>query len=585
VECEDFKILCIAYDFEGKQGVIDLVRDVMPEWLIRVILDPSIIKKAFNATFERICLSRHFGVKYISPIGWQCTNIQSARDGIIGNLAVVSKALGDVEKLSTGKELIKFFSIPKKDGSFNNPLEFKEKFNEFKHYCQVDVQAEKSIITHNGFDFDLYIESEKINDRGIKVNIALCKNAVINCEAYKNQTLEDLKELTCLVNPNSHVQFKKWLNEQGYPLESTNKETLKALSLQNLSPIVNKAIDLKLSLSATSVTKYQKMLDMVCEDGRVRGIHRMNGGATGRFSGQGIQGQNLPRGHIDEDKRKELIEGGTLTPDECKQLIRSAIEGDFLVADFSSIEALVLAWLVDDKDRLIAFKNGLDIYKVTATKIYNVAYEDVNKDQRQTAKIAELAFGYQGGVNAAIQFGAKKVLSDIEIEELVKKWRGNNPKIVNFWYGIQEAFKNVIKTKKAIAFGKLLVYYKQNNIYIRCPSGIDISYPSPQIVEGRFGETIAYTRVRKGQLVQEFTYGGKLVENITQAVAFHILRQAILNLKDYKIVMHVHDEIVVEKDKFWESLDDLIYEMTKKLPWAEDLPLKAEGFISNFYKK
>jgi len=636
-ESPDFSILCLAWDYKDEKGIIDFKSgESLPEWLKSAILDPNITKVAFNATFERVCLSRHIlGNGFIHPKGWVCKMISSAHDGIIGSLKVCAEHYGEVEKLSTGKDLIKLFCIPRKkdekkinklkieekeiydlieaggnDGGdiadwsprlqeleeelsqlekvFNEPSDFPSEWEEFKHYCQVDVEAEKSIITNNGFDKELYIQSELINDRGIKINEAMCENAVLTCTEFKLNTIDKLKKLTGLDNPNSHVQFKQWLAANGHPMVSTDKKHCEALMDEIPSTSkVYEVLETKISMSATSVTKYQKMLDMMCLDGRVRGIHFMNGGATRRFSGKGVQGQNMAKGVIDSNKRQDLIEGGALTPDECKALVRSAIEGDFLIVDFTSIEKLVMSWLVDDFESLEAFDKGMDLYIRAASKIYGKPYGSIPKDslERKTGKVAELAFGYQGARGAAVAFGADKFMTLDEIDELVVKWRAANPKIVEYWYSLQTAFMEVITKKAPIKHGKLYLYYNNKNVYIRLPNGLELSYPDAGITQGKYGFSPCYTRVRKRVLTREETYGGKLFENVVQSIAFMLLRETILRLKDWDVVMHIHDEVVVERKYPWQTLSMLISIMTKPVTWCPGLKLKADGFESKYYEK
>jgi DNA polymerase bacteriophage-type len=586
-ESPDFKILCMAWDYQGVKGIIDFMNgEEIPEWILSAIHDEKVTKVAFNATFERICLSSHLGIKYLSPKSWLCTMISAAHDGIIGGLKVVAEHYKATAKLSTGKELIKLFCIPKKDGTFNDPSLFPQHWADFKHYCQVDVEAEKSIKTNNGFDSTLYVQSELINDRGIKINRTMCENAVQTCQEFKLNTLDKLKKLTNLSNPNSHVQFKHWLSTQGYPMVSTDKNhCLELLDDITVPQIVREVLETKISMSATSVTKYQKMLDMQCRDGRVRGIHFMNGGATRRFSGKGVQGQNMARGDIDNDKRQELIEGGTLTPDECKALVRSAIEGDFIIADFTSIEKLVMSWLVGDTESLEAFDKGLDLYILSASKIYNKPYDQVTKDERKVAKVAELAFGYQGARGAAIAFGADKFMTLDEIDALVIKWRENNQKIVRTWYALQDAFLQVIATRSRAVVGRIVLYYRNDGLYIILPNGLELSYPNPEVIQGKYGFVPQYSRIRKRILCKEETYGGKIFENIVQSIAFMLLRETLLRLKDWSVVMHIHDEVVVEKRYPWQSLNMLVAAITKPVPWAPGLKLKADGFESAYYRK
>jgi DNA polymerase len=591
-ESPDFSILCLAWDYEDEKGIIDFkAGEKLPEWLRSAILNPNITKVAFNATFERICLSRHILESgFIHPKGWMCKMIASAHDGIIGSLKVCAEHYGAIEKLSTGKELIKLFCLPRKKDEkvFNEPSDFPSEWEEFKHYCQVDVEAEKSIITNNGFDEELYIQSELINDRGIKVNRAMCENAVVTCQEFKLNAMDKLKKITGLANPNSHVQMKQWLAANGHPMTSTDRKHCEELMKElPTTSKVYEALETKISMSATSVSKYQKMLDMMCLDGRVRGIHFMNGGATRRFSGKGVQGQNMAKGNIDSTKRQELIEGGALTPDECKALVRSAIEGDFLIVDFTSIEKLVMSWLVDDFESLEAFDKGMDLYIRAASKIYNKPYESISKDsiERKTGKVAELAFGYQGARGAAVAFGADRFMTLDEIDELVVKWRAANPKLVEYWYSLQAAFMDVITKKAPIQHGKLYIYYRDKGVYIRLPNNLELSYPNAGITQGKYGFSPCYTRIRKRVLTREETYGGKIFENVVQSIAFMLLRETILRLKDWNIVMHIHDEVVVEKKYPWQTLSMLISIMTKSIPWCPGLKLKADGFVSNYYEK
>ena len=627
----DFEILLVAYAF-GKQPVriVDLARgDTLPKEFTEALLDPTVRKLAHNAVFERQCFSE-IGL-VTPPEVWECTAIKSAYCGLPLSLAQVSAALRLDEngkaKLATGKALIKYFCVPCKPTRTNGhryrnlPQHDLEKWEEFKEYCKMDVEAEREI-DHQlssyhipDFERENYILSEKINDRGVLIDLAFAKNATEIDHIYTTGLLKRAKELTGLENPNSPAQLKGWLSE------ATGKEitTLAKVHLQNLiqeteSGAVLEVLKLRKKLAKSSTKKYLSMLECACDDHRARGLLQFYGASrTGRWAGRLIQLQNLPQNHLEalEAARQAIADGdyelATMLYDDISntlsQLIRTALiakEGHtFAVADFSAIEARVIAWLAGEKWRLDVFNTHGKIYEASASMMFNVPIEDCQKGAgnglRAKGKVAELALGYQGAVGALKTMGGERMgLSELEMETIVKKWRKANPKIVELWKTVNGCAMRAIRTKKKITTkdGKLAFKYDGRTLRIKLPSGRCLFYYAPRIGKNKFNsEAIKYRGMNQTTKQWTFidTYGGKLVENIVQAIARDLLAYAMINLdkEGFQIVLHVHDEAACEipTKNQKQTLEKMCDIMGKAPEWAKGLPLDADGYLTPFYKK
>ena len=615
-EAEDFAILLFGYAVDsGAVQVIDVANgERIPQEILDALTDDKITKWAFNANFERVCLSRYLSdlgmlhtterACFLSPHSWRCTMVWSAYMGLPLSLAAVGRVLGlEEQKMNEGKALIRYFSTP----PFHEPTG--AKWELFKSYNRRDVEVEMAIQQRLSkypvppSVWEEYVLDQEINDRGIRLDMPLVENAVQIDEITKNQLLDRMKSLTGLENPNSVMQMKAWLKEQGVETESLDKKTVAAL-LANVPTPLKEVLELRQQLAKSSVKKYQAMQNTVCSDGRARGMFQFYGAnRTGRFSGRHIQLQNLPRNYlIDLECARDLVRQGNYAalemlyesvPDVLSQLTRTAFipkEGrKFIVADFSAIEARVLSWLAKEKWRMDTFAKNGDIYCATASRMFhcNVVKHGENGHLRQYGKVAELSSGYGGSVGALKAFGAlESGMKEEELKPLVDAWRTANPHIVDFWWAVDRAAKDCIKERSKQVTHGIRFIYQSGMMFIQLPSGRRLSYVKPRIGENQFGgESITYMGLNLSKKWARIeSYGPKLVENITQAISRDILCYAMQTLRSMDIVAHVHDEIIIECDEHI-SLSSVSEQMARTPPWADGLLLRADGFECNFYQK
>lgn len=620
-EAPDFEILLFAYSADGAPvQSVDLAHgEALPKEIRAALEDPTVTKWAFNASFERICLSRWLGLSsgtYLDPSQWCCSMVWSAYLGLPLSLAGVGAVLKlEKQKLEAGRYLIRYFCQPcaptKVNGGRmrNRPEDAPEKWALFKSYNLRDVETELAIqqklarFPVPDFVWDEYHLDQKINDRGIRLDLSLVENAIRMDTLSRAELTEQMQRLTILENPNSVKQLKTWLTERGLEVESLGKKEVSAL-LRDAPPELAEVLLLRRQLAKNSVRKYQAMQNCVCADGRVHGMFMFYGAnRTGRFSGRLVQLQNLPQNHMsDLEQARALVRKGdydTLqmlydsVPDVLSELIRTAFVpydgGKFIVADFSAIEARVIAWLAGEQWRLDVFKNGGDIYCASASQMFHVPVvkHGINGHLRQKGKIAELALGYGGSVGALKAMGALEMgLSEAELKPLVDAWRGSNPNIVRLWWEVDEAVKETISDKAASETHGIRFEYESGFLFITLPSGRRLAYVKPRIEENRFGgESVTYEGVggtKKWERLE--SYGPKFVENIVQAVSRDILCHAMKTLRCCSIVAHVHDELIIEADTAV-SLDAVCEQMSRTPPWAKGLILRADGYETQFYKK
>ena len=615
-EAEDFAILLVGYSVDGGAvEVIDLANgDRIPQEILDALTDDSVIKWAFNANFERVCLSRYLSdlgmlhttedARFLSPRSWRCTMVWSAYMGLPLSLAAVGRVLRlEEQKMTEGKALIRYFSTP----PFHEPTG--EKWERFKSYNRRDVEVEMAI-QQRLFKYPVpqsvweeYVLDQEINDCGIRLDMPFVENAVQIDALTKEKLTDKLKTLTGLENPNSVVQMKAWLKEQGVAAESLDKKSVTAL-LANVPTPLKEVLELRQQLAKSSVKKYQAMQNTVCSDGRARGMFQFYGAnRTGRFSGRHIQLQNLPQNHLaDLEYVRSLVRQGDYealellynsVPDVLSQLIRTAFipKGGrkFIVADFSAIEARVLSWLAKERWRMDVFANDGDIYCATAGRMFhcNVVKHGENGHLRQKGKQAELACGYGGSVGALKAFGAlESGMKEEELKPLVDAWRAANPNIVDFWWAVDRAAKDCIKERSTKVTHGIRFIYRGGIVFIELPSGRRLSYVKPRIGENRFGgESITYMGLdlsKKWARIE--SYGPKLVENITQAISRDILCYAMQTLQNMDIVAHVHDELIIECDEH-ADLSVVCKQMARTPHWADGLLLRADGFECQFYQK
>ena len=620
-EAPDFEILLFAYSADGAPvQSVDLAHgEALPKEIRAALEDPTVTKWAFNASFERICLSRWLGLPsgtYLDPSQWRCSMVWSAYLGLPLSLAGVGAVLKlEKQKLEAGRELIRYFCQPcaptKANGGRmrNRPEDAPEKWALFKSYNLRDVETELAIqqklarFPVPDFVWDEYHLDQEINDRGIRLDLSLVENAIRMDTLSREELTGQMQRLTILENPNSVKQLKTWLTERGLEVESLGKKEVSAL-LRDAPPELAEVLLLRRQLAKNSVRKYQAMQNCVCADGRVHGMFMFYGAnRTGRFSGRLVQLQNLPQNHMsDLEQARALVRKGdydTLqmlydsVPDVLSELIRTAFVpydgGKFIVADFSAIEARVIAWLAGEQWRLDVFKNGGDIYCASASQMFHVPVvkHGINGHLRQKGKIAELALGYGGSVGALKAMGALEMgLSEAELKPLVNAWRGSNPNIVRLWWEVDEAVKETISDKAASETHGIRFEYESGFLFITLPSGRRLAYVKPRIEENRFGgESVTYEGVggtKKWERLE--SYGPKFVENIVQAVSRDILCHAMKTLRCCSIVAHVHDELIIEADTAV-SLNAVCEQMSRTPPWAKGLILRADGYETQFYKK
>jgi len=636
-ESPDFEILLFGYSVDGGEvKVIDLAcGDSIPPEVLDALTDDSVTKWAFNAQFERVCLSRYLSdlgvsldsfhdkhplptecARFISPASWRCSMVWSAYMGLPLSLEGSGAVLGlEKQKLTEGKELIRYFCVPcaptKANGgrTRNLPKHDRDKWERFKAYnirdVETEIQIQQKLIKFPVPEevWDEYHIDQEINDRGIKVDLPFVKKCIEVDSLTHDRLTASMKELTDLDNPNSVAQMKDWLSENGVETDTLGKKTVAAL-IDETEGDVAEALSLRQQLARSSIKKYQAMENAACADGRCRGMFQFYGAnRTGRFAGRIVQLQNLPQNHMpDLDAARALMRDGSLEalemlyddiPDTLSQLIRTAFipkEGcKFYVADFSAIEARVIAWFAGEDWRTQVFKEGGDIYCASASQMFKVPVEKhgINGHLRQKGKIAELALGYGGSVGALKSMGAIDMgLSEEELQPLVNAWRKSNPNIVRFWWEVDTAVKKVVKEKQPQIVKGIRFFYQSGMLFITLPSSRNLAYVKPRIGENKFGgESVTYEGVggtKKWERIE--SYGPKFVENIVQATSRDILMYAMKTLRCCEIVAHVHDEIIIEADPHM-SLDVLCEQMGRVPPWAKGLILRADGYVCDFYKK
>lgn len=626
VEAPDFQILLFAYAFDDEPvQCIDLYHNPLPERLRVALTDPDIIKCAFNANFERTCLGKYLGTRML-PEQWRCTMVKALTLGLPGSLEKVALAMGlpeDKQKDKEGKALIRYFSIPCKptkvnDGRKRNlPEHGPVKWEKFIRYCLQDVEVERGIREKLSVYRTLKIEHEywcldqDINDRGINLDMPLIEEAIHTDAEIKESAFAELKRLTGVENPNSRAQIKEWVEKQiGQKLEKFDKEILANLIEELPDGTVKRVIYLRQLTTKTSVKKYEKMKMYQCSDGRARGTMQFYGASrTGRFAGRGIQLQNLAKNHMEDlgDARYLVRSGDTALlslcydniPDVLSQLVRTALipsEGcRFIVSDFSSIEARVIAWLAGEQWRLKVFEDGGDIYCASASQMFGVPVEKhgINGELRQKGKVAELACGYGGGVGSLKAFGADKMgLSEDEMQKIITDWRLASPRITKLWWDVDRAAKKAVSNGKVInlQYGLRFAYF-DNRLFIQLPSKRSLAYMNPRILPNRrFGKDgLVYDGIQQqshnwGQID---TYGPKLVENIVQAIARDCLLIAMKRLDNagFKAVSHVHDEVILDVPKGTGSVEEVGEIMGQPIDWAPGLLLRADGYECDYYMK
>lgn len=620
-ESPDFEILLFGYSIDGAPvQLVDLTcGERIPDDVKDALSDPSVTKWAFNASFERICLSRWLGLPsgtYLEPQQWRCSMIWSAYLGLPLSLAGVGAVLKlDKQKLDTGKDLIRYFCKPcrptKKNGgrTRNLPRHDPGKWEQFKSYNLRDVETEMEIQKKLArfpvpeFVWDEYHLDQEINDRGIRVDMQMVENA-IDVDGWSRFDLKtQLQDLTALENPNSVAQMKAWLTQHGMEIESLGKKEVAAM-LKDAPHDMREALILRQQLAKSSVKKYQAMQNCVCADGRAHGMFMFYGAnRTGRFAGRLVQLQNLPQNHMDDlEQARTLVRRADYdslkllydsVPDVLSELIRTAFipyeGGKFIVADFSAIEARVIAWMADEKWRLEVFRNGGDIYCASASQMFGVPVEKhgINGHLRQKGKIAELALGYGGSVGALKAMGALEMgIPEEELKPLVDAWRDANPNITELWWDVDRAVKEAVDLRTSSETHGIQFVYESGFLFICLPSGRRLAYVKPRIGENRFGgESVTYEGVggtKKWERLE--SYGPKFVENIVQALSRDILCYAMKTLRCCNIVAHVHDEIIIEADPKV-SLEAVCEQMGRTPPWAKGLILRADGYETPFYKK
>ena len=619
-EHPSFEILLFAYAFDDEETqVVDLkCGERLPPRVLDALTDPAITKTAFNAAFERTCIGRCLG-KRLDAAQWQCTAVQSAMLALPLSLEGVGEVLGiERKKLKEGGDLVRYFSLPCKPTKANGqrtrnlPEHAPEKWQRFKEYCVRDVEAEREIRAKlQGYPIpakeqELYRLDQEINDRGIMVDPVLVARAIECDEQYREKTTKRAYELTGLANPNSPAQLKEWLEGQGTEVDTLDKKAVRAL-LPGAEGDVLEVLKLRLLMAKTSVKKYEAIRRSVCADGRVHGLLQFYGAnRTGRWAGRLVQIQNLPQNHIpDLALARDLVKAGRYadiealyesTPNVLSELIRTAFVPRpgcrFIVADFSAIEARVIAWLAGEQWRLEVFEGGGDIYCASASKMFHVPVEKhgQNSHLRQKGKIAELALGYGGAVGALTAMGALDMgLAEEELPPLVRQWREANPHIIRLWAQVENAAMTAVREKARVRLGRLTFHCHSGMLFITLPSGRKLCYVKPRIQTNRFGgDGLTYEGVGEGKKWTRIeTFGGKLTENIVQATARDLLAEAMLRLRDagLEIVMHVHDEAVLEVPIGHSGVDEVCALMAEAPAWADGLPLRADGYECRFYQK
>ena len=621
VEAPDFEILLFGYSADGGAvQVVDLAcGEKLPEHVKAALTDDSVTKWAFNASFERICLSHNLGLptgEYLEPAQWHCSMIWAATMGLPLSLEGVGAVLGlEKQKLTEGKDLIKYFCQPctptkSNDGRTRNyPYHAPEKWSMFKKYNLRDVETEMSIQARLA-NFPVpesvwneYHLDQEINDRGVALDMTLVRQAIDMDGRSRQQLTSAMKKLTELDNPNSVQQMKQWLADNGLETDTLGKKAVAEL-LKTAPEPLGDALSLRQQLAKSSVRKYQTMETAVCADGRARGMFQFYGAnRTGRWAGRLIQMQNLPQNHLpDLEQARALVRCGDFdalellyedVPDTLSQLIRTAFVprtgAKFIVSDFSAIEARVIAWFAGEQWRQDVFAKGGDIYCASASQMFKVPVEKhgINGHLRQKGKIAELALGYGGSVGALKAMGALEMgLTEDELPPLVDAWRQSNPNIVKLWWDVDRAAMEAVRNKHTNTTHGITFSYQSGMLFITLPSGRKLVYIKPRIGENKFGgQCITYEGVGGTKKWERLdSYGPKFVENIVQATSRDILCYAMQTLRNCSIVMHIHDEVVIEADPRM-SLRAVCDQMGRTPPWANGLLLRADGYETDFYKK
>ena len=624
----DFEILLLSYAFDEELVVtVDLAcGEEIPEGFFAALTDSQVVKIAHNATYERVCFSRYLrrsgllaAGEWLDPAQWRCTMVMAWYSTLPGRLADVAVALNVTEKkMEEGKDLIRYFSVPCKPTKTNGgrtrnlPQHAPEKWATYKAYNAQDVETEravyKALLSHPlpEHEWELYALDQRINDRGVRIDRLLVKQAMAVDLAFSRQAFQRAQELTGLDNPGSVSQLKAWLADMDMPMESLSKRIVQEKAAE-ADGIVKELLELRLELSKTSIKKYEAMARTVCKDGRVHGMLQFGGASrTFRWAGRLVQLQNVPQNHLPDLKlARDIVKRGDeeqlemlfgSVPGTLSELIRTAFiprEGcRFIVADFSAIEARVLAWLAGEEWVLDEFRGKGKIYEATASRMFHIPQETIvkghpNYEYRQKGKQAVLSCGYGGGVGALKAMGAK--MPEEEMQPLVDSWRAANPHIVQFWYALGNAASEVIEKHNSVRVGKVKVYWRDNRLLIRLPSGRDLCYLSPRFVVNRFGSRgIGYLAASaNGKMELQETFGGKIVENCTQSIARDLLAHAMQNLEvaGYPIVFHVHDEAVMEVPVGQGGVEEVCRIMAIPPKWAQDLPLRADGEEMEFYRK
>ena len=636
-ESPDFEILLFGYSADGSDvAVIDLAQgERLPQEIIDALTDDSVIKWAFNANFERICLSRYLRdlgmsldpfhdnhplsidcARFLNPESWRCSMVWAATMGLPLSLEGVGAVLGlEKQKLTEGKDLIKYFSVPcaptKANGgrTRNRPFHAPDKWEAFKKYNIRDVETEIGIKDRlakfpvSDDVWDEYHIDQEINDRGVRLDMDLVQEAIEMDTRSRSELTAAMKDMTALDNPNSVQQMKQWLSDNGLETDSLGKKVVAEL-IKTAPPELQTVLELRQQLAKSSVKKYQTMERAVCDDGRARGMFAFYGAnRTGRWAGRLIQLQNLPQNHLpDLADARALVKSGNFdavkllyedVPDTLSQLIRTAFipkDGtQFYVSDFSAIEARVIAWYAGETWRQKVFETGGDIYCASASQMFHVPVEKhgINGHLRQKGKIAELALGYGGSVGALKAMGAIEMgLSEDELPPLVDAWRQTNPNIVKFWWDVDRSVMEAVKYKHTTSSYGLTFSCRSGMLFITLPSGRNLAYVKPKIGTNKFGgECVTYEGIGSTKKWEQLdSYGPKFVENIVQATSRDILCYAMKTLRCCSIVMHIHDELVIEADPHM-SLDVLCEQMGRTPPWAKGLKLRADGYTTPFYKK
>ncbi|HFI0640488.1 TPA: DNA polymerase [Streptococcus suis] len=616
VDAPDFEVLLFAYSLDGGPvECIDLTRQNLPEEIQKAIFSDDVRKSAFNAQFERVCLSKHFDAPYyLDPSQWRCTMVHAQELGLPSSLEKCASYLNLAqEKDTAGKNLIKYFSVPCKPTKANGgrtrnlPEHDPEKWQMFIDYCKQDVVVEMAIAERLSVlpvadrEWDFYTVDQRINDRGVALDTELVESALYCKDVKMDMLFDELRSTTGLDNPNSRAQLLPWLKTHGYAADGLTKADVQK-ELKTASGELKRVLELKLQTAMSSLKKYEAMERAKCSDGRVHGLLQFYGASrTGRWAGRVVQAQNLARNYLkDLDDARNYVKARDIDAveilydslnDTLKQLVRTAFvaEGDkeFYVSDFSAIEARVIAWYAKEQWRLEVFSTHGKIYEASASQMFHIPIEDVDKELRQKGKIAELALGYQGGPGALKQMGALEMgVAEEELQSLVDDWRRANPGIVQFWKDVQTAAIKALRTRAVIKLGRLRFKYSKGFLLIQLPSGRQLAYARAKLEDGDYGPKLTYEgQGDKAYFTKQETYGGKLVENIVQATARDILAEAILRLEKngYPVVFHVHDECIVEaRDTTIETINEL---MAQAPDWADGLPLNSEGYVTKYYKK